>query len=67
MKKRATRKPASRKSPRARTAAKKATAKKATAKKAGPSQTVTPSKGSGRYTPREVRGTGWAPFRYPPQ
>lgn len=62
MKKRATRKPASRKSPRARTAA-----KKDTAKKAGPSQTTTPSKGSGRYTPREVRGTGWAPFRYPPQ
>lgn len=62
MKKRATRKPASRKSPRARTAA-----KKATAKKAGPSQTTPPSKGSGRYTPREVQGTGWAPFRYPPQ
>jgi hypothetical protein len=23
-------------------------------------------KDRGRYTPRDVPGTGWAPFRYPP-
>jgi len=63
MKKRAARKAASRKTPRTRTA----TAKKATAKKSSTNRGTKPATSVGRYTPPEVQGTGWPPFRYPPQ
>lgn len=26
-----------------------------------------PARTAARYTPQEIQGTGWAPFRYPPQ
>lgn len=63
MKKRAAPRAASRNTPRTR----KATATKAPAKKAATGRTTKPSTPSGHYTPPEVQGTGWAPFRYPPQ
>lgn len=52
-------------------AAKPMVSKKAPVKPAAPapSPTVTAEakKRPGTYTPTAVQGTGWAPFRYPPQ
>lgn len=54
---------------------KKAPAKPASKAASRPAKTTTSGrpvvagdavKDRGRYTPRDVPGTGWAPFRYPP-
>jgi hypothetical protein len=51
--------------------AKPAVSKKAPVKPAAPPSTPTvvaeAKKRPGTYTPSSVQGTGWAPFRYPPQ
>jgi hypothetical protein len=63
MKKRTAPKAASRKTSRTR----KAVARKAPAKKSATSGSAKPAPPAGRYSPPEIPGTGWPPFRYPPQ
>lgn len=52
-------------------AARKAPAKQAqAAKPAAPARSAMSSDGGARpatYAPQPIQGTGWAPFRYPPQ
>ncbi len=60
--------------PTSKAMAKKAPAKPASKAASRPAKTTTSGrpvagdavKDRGRYTPRDVPGTGWAPFRYPP-
>jgi hypothetical protein len=64
------------KAPKKATASKKPPAKPTVSKKA-PAKPAAPAtspvvvaeakKRPGTYTPTAVQGTGWAPFRYPPQ
>jgi hypothetical protein len=32
-----------------------------------PPAAAVPDRGAGRYTPGEIQGVGWKPFRYPPE
>ncbi len=60
-------KTAAKKKPAAKTPAPKKAAAKTAASTPGARVVAEPKKRAGTYTPSPVQGTGWAPFRYPPQ
>jgi hypothetical protein len=64
MNKRAKKKTSARRAPAKKTA--KPAAKKSGAKPA-PKAAPKPASDVGRYTPGEISGIGWKPFRYPPE
>ena len=63
----AVKKTAAKKKPAAKPPAPKKAAAKMEASTSGAPAAAEPKKRPGTYTPSSVQGTGWAPFRYPPQ